>query len=54
MLLKVINFFASTLRFGCWVDMPVKLTIACRSKLTTYFAGEDFKFKHCFGSLSNI
>jgi len=31
------------------MDMPVKLTTSCRGKLTTYFAGEDFKFIRCFG-----
>jgi hypothetical protein len=36
------------------VDMPVKLTIPCRSKLTTYFAGEEVEFIRSNGSLSNL
>jgi len=36
------------------LDMPVKLTTSCRSKLTTYFAGEEVEFIRSNGSLSNL
>ncbi len=39
----------ATLKKVIVLDMPVKLTTSCRGKLTTYFAGEDFKFIRCFG-----
>ncbi len=28
------------------VSTPIKLTTSSRSKLTTFFVGEDFQFKH--------
>jgi hypothetical protein len=36
------------------VHTPVKLTTPVRSKLTTYFTGEDFKSSCLFWSLTNI
>jgi len=32
---------AHLLKEGQILEVPVKLTMSCRSKLTTYFAGED-------------
>ncbi len=31
------------------MQIPVKLTTLNRFKLTSEFAGEDFKFMNCFG-----
>ena len=36
------------------LEMPVKLTTRCRSKVTTYFAGEEVEFIRSNGSFSNV